>query len=95
MGKRGPQPAAKPGKTISAHVDAETLEDLSDVVYTRKRSQSFISAEAIRLGLSAVRELYAPVRQSKRKAAGKRPPAKASGAKKGAVKGKASASAAK
>ena len=87
MGARGPKPAEKPGKTIGAHVDGDTLEDLADVVYTRKRSQSFIAAEAIRLGLPLVKELYKPVRASKKKAAR---PARAA-AKKSGVKRKASA----
>lgn len=84
MGRRGPQPAEKPGKTIGAHVDGETLETLEDVVYTRKRSQSFIAAEAIRLGLPLVKEEYPPVRQSKKKAAKKSPARAASSSKRSA-----------
>lgn len=85
MGKRGPKPADKPGETVGAHVDGETLEDLEDVVYTRNRSRSFIAAEAIRLGLPAVRELYKPVRESKKKGA-KKPARSAVASKKGAAK---------
>jgi hypothetical protein len=84
MGARGPHPAAKPGKTIGAHVDGDTLEALADVVYTRKRSQSFIAAEAIRLGLKEVEKLYPPVRKSKLKAAKKRPARAASSSKRSA-----------
>lgn len=92
MGARGPQPAAKPGKTIGAHVDGDTLEALADVVYTRKRSQSFIAAEAIRLGLKEVEKLYPPVRKSRLKASAKRP---ARAAKKAEVsKGRKSAASA-
>jgi hypothetical protein len=90
MGLRGPKPADKPGKTIGAHVDGDTLEHLGDVTYTRKRSQSFIAAEAIRLGLPLVEKEYPALRKSKRKPA--RAAAKEPAAKKG--KGKASASAA-
>jgi hypothetical protein len=82
MGKRGPKPADNPGHTVGGHLDGETFADLEDVVYTRNRTRSFVVAEAIRLGLPAVKELYAPVRASKRKGAKKTPPAKARASKK-------------
>lgn len=84
MGARGPKPAEIPGETIGAHVDGVTLIDLRDVVHTRNRSQSFIAAEAIRLGLAAVKELYPAVRKSRLKSGSKKPPASAS--KKGSAK---------
>lgn len=69
MGQRGPKPSGNPGKTVFAHCSGETVEDLDDATYTRKRSRSFIAAEAIRLGLPLVRELYPEVRPSLPKAA--------------------------
>jgi hypothetical protein len=84
MGARGPKPSGNAGTHVGAIVDAETFLDLEDVTYTRNRSRSFIAAEAMRLGLPAVKELYPPVRKSK--AGAKKSPAKASASKKAGVK---------
>lgn len=86
MGRRGPKPSGNAGTHVGAIVDAETFLDLEDVTWTRNRSRSFIAAEAMRLGLPAVKEIYPPVRPSKRKAGAKTRPAKASASKKSGVK---------
>jgi hypothetical protein len=61
--KGGPQPKEKAGATIGAHCQAETVEHLEEVVYTRDRKTSFIAAEAIRLGLPLVEKLYPAVKK--------------------------------
>lgn len=65
MGKRGPKPGELQGKSVFGHIPGDINEDLQDVIYTRNRTQSFIVAECVRLGLPLVKELYAPVRGSR------------------------------
>jgi hypothetical protein len=65
MGKRGPKPGENQGKSVFGHIPGALNTDLQDVIYTRNRTQSFIVAECVRLGLPLVKELYAPVRGSR------------------------------